>query len=784
MAEKVAFFAYPAKPKELGQTITAAVNDANSYSSIKIHVWEQNDIGGVPLTDPIFEKITDGEFLVADITMLNDNVVFEIGYAIGKSKRIFLYQNNALKNEGELATKVGIFDTLGFETYDNSRSLSSLIKKNHDYKPLLNRRPINHQAPVYVVEPRIKGDAINSLMSLLQKARWTCRTFNPTEDIRLAAMDAITHVAQSAGVVCPLLSTNHNEHREHNLRSLFVAGIAIGLEKPTLLIHSTEYLPPLDVRDLTKSYYHPDDLKDIIQEFSLDVNEYSQKAVKAKASERKTLTQLSIGDPTAENESANLANYYLEKDEFARALRGEVNLVVGRKGTGKTALFIQLRDYKASMRSNVIVDLKPEGYQLVKLKEKVLDFLSDGAKQHLITAFWEYLLVVEIIHKILRDDKGLHLIDHRLTKPYTQLSELYGVSDVLAEGDFSERLMTLAEALANDYQKMNASDDSGTITASQVTELIHKKNLRSLSQALTEYLKMKGEVWLLFDNIDKGWNVGGIDGADTYILRCLIDAGRKLERDLRSRGIDFHSVTFIREDVYRLLMDRSSDYGKEMRATLDWSEADILAELLKKRIISSLNRNEKTSMSQVWTEFVVSHYSGEASLQYMIDRSLMRPRNLLKIFKHCLSYAIKMDHDKIEVDDIARGMKAYSQDLLIEVDREISDIFPKAKGVIYEFLDEQTSFEYGDLLTLMNLAGLSDEEGQKVIEFMLYYGLLGIKKAQQESIYIYQANNDPEVINARIRKWGSSVRYVVNPGLWPALNVDNMEQPTLLEQRG
>ena len=87
------------------------------------------------------------------------------------------------------------------------------------------------------------------------------------------------------------------------------------------------------------------------------------------------LSTVTIGDSVAENEFQHLGNYYLQTDEFNRVLRGEVNLVVGRKGVGKTALFSQVRNQKRSNRNNIVVDLKPEGYQLLKLKEQVLIIL-------------------------------------------------------------------------------------------------------------------------------------------------------------------------------------------------------------------------------------------------------------------------------------------------------------------------------------------------------------------------------------------------------------------------
>ena len=99
-----------------------------------------------------------------------------------------------------------------------------------------------------------------------------------------------------------------------------------------------------------------------------------------------------------------------------------MNLVVGRKGSGKTALFVQLRDTKRGRKPNIVVDLKPEGFSsLIKLKERVLDFLTAGAQQHLITALWEYILLLEITYKVLEKDREVHFRDHRLTANYVAL---------------------------------------------------------------------------------------------------------------------------------------------------------------------------------------------------------------------------------------------------------------------------------------------------------------------------------------------------------------------------
>ena len=653
--KKTAFYAYPGAPTEIAQTIRAAVVGFNAASeTYNLEGWERNDISGIPLTDPIFSKISAAAFLAADVTYVNENVAFEIGYAIGIKKRCLLFINTAQNGDRELANNIGIFDTLGYEQYENSQTLTDLLVNRTNFGPIDFETEINHQQPIYIVEPAKKNDAHLMLVSRTKKARWKYRSFNPDEDVRLSALEAIRHVAQSAGVIAPLQLASIQHSKEHNIRAMFVAGLSIALEVPTLIIHPTELSPPLDVRDLTKKYRHPDDIADAVQAFSLEITDFSQKSQSTSSSGSTVLTKLTIGDPTAENEMTTLSNYFLSTDEYLRALRGEVNLVVGRKGSGKTALFVQLRDTKRNRRSNIVVDLKPEGYQLVKLKERVLDFLTVGAQQHLITALWEYILLLEVTYKVLEKDREVHLRDHRLTAHYVTLREQYGDTELSQEGDFRERLAKLSDQVIHEFFKKFGSKDSQAaqdtrlnITTNQVTEVLYQHDIRKLYEALVHYLLLKDEVWLLFDNIDKGWNVEGISAEDIVILRCLINASRKVEREFRGREIQFHSIVFVRDDVYSLLMQGSADYGKEMRASLDWSDMDLLGEVLKRRITVSLTGAPADQNALAQPQVCISHYEGEPWLDFMSGRSLMRPRNLLKLFRYSLGYAINLGHQRI-----------------------------------------------------------------------------------------------------------------------------------------
>jgi hypothetical protein len=769
---QTAFVAYTGRDRNLASLIEEAVSKANAKPIVtQFNPWEFNDISGNPLISPIVEGIDESAFVVADITYLNPNVVYEIGFTIGRHKRAFLVRHKETEGDKELAKAAGIFDTLGYHEYRNSMELQQRLTSHIDPLPLQIDETLDRKAPAYVVEPTSRGDAETMMISRLKKARYRYRSFNPIEDSRLSAVDAIRQVGTSSGVLVCLQSDSVEGSATNNIRALFVAGLAHGLCKPTLILASASVSVPLDVLDTTKTYHRPDDIAEHIASLSLEITEYQQQVDPPPIKFGNQLQSLRIGDPTAENEMTTLSSYYLQIDQYIRSLRGDVNLVVGRKGSGKTALFIQVRDRIRGDKRNIVVDLKPEGYQLLKLKEDILSYLSEGSRQHLITAFWEYLLLLEIAYKLLEKDRNTYKHNHYITNLYTDLEETYRIAEFSVEGDFSERLLALSQRIVAEYHVKYGTTHLQKLTGEHITELLYVHDIRALRHRISRYLEQKQTVWVLFDNLDKGWSTHGVDEIDALVLRCLIDAGRKAERDIRKGGHDCHCLVFVRNDVYEHLMQNSADYGKEMRAVLDWTDPDLLREMLRLRLVSGLDRAASNAqLEQVIPLISVSHYRGHEVVDYMITYSLMRPRNLLKIFNHCRGFATNFNHDRISEDDLEKGIAAYSEDLLLELDRELTDVFPGAKDVLYHLLDAKPELARKELLELISEAGVSDSELDKVVDFLVYYGVVGLKTSDID-LYIYNVNYDTRKMAIRIGRAGDNARFCVNPAFWAALNI-------------
>ncbi len=774
-AYKSAFFAYPASPDAVGATIEKAIRLLTSRNgNTNVASWRELDIAGHFIATEVLNQISATEVLFADITYLNFNVLFEIGYAIGLSKRIVLTKNKSLAGS-EDASELGIIDTIGYRTYQNADELQALMHSIDDLQPIPIPQTKNRRAPIYLNQGKHRTDQESQIISRVKKARLYFRSFDPNESPRLNATEAIKQVVQSYGVLVHFVPNEVAEAKLHNLRAAFIAGLAYAFEDiTTTFIQSGETPVPIDYRDLVTVCRHPDEFVEAVAEFSANVTERLQASdapIKVKGGT--LLEALNLGASSAENELADLAEYYLETDAFRRAHRKEVRIVTGRKGSGKTAIFFRLRDTTRNKRGNIVLDLKPEGYQLLKFKDTVLSLMATGTVEHTLTAFWEYLLLLEVCYKLLEKDQDLHKRDHRIFEPYQRLRALYETDRYTTTGDFAERMSYLLRDISAEYESQFGGTGHTALSVPQITDLLYRHDVGRLRREVQEYLQFKEELWLLFDNIDKGWPTKGVKSEDLVIIRTLIEATRKIERELSSKGVGTHTVVFLRNDVFELLIDATPDRGKETRATVDWNDPDLLRELLRRRVTYSQNLPEDKTFEELWRQICTPVVFGEESSQFLIDRSLMRPRNLIDLVNHCRSYAVNLRHSKIEESDVEKGLDSFSTDLVAEIGLEIRDVFPDVSDLLFAFVGSSVSLRPDEVRLKLKESGVTDDQMEHVIDILMWFGFLGVQKNSDEPRFIYSFNYQLKLMQAHLRAGSSNgLMLSINPAFWSGLDIN------------
>jgi len=763
---------YPSKPEHIGDTILTAIEQPESQH-LHIDTWPNLDIPGHFIADTILTEIDSCDFLLADITRLNFNVLFEIGYAIGKQKRVAPVLDKSFNPQEKEITNLGILDTIGYKPYQNSEELVKLLVSIPDFRPLHFRDiSIDQGAPIYIIDTLYKTDASVRILSKIKKSRIRFRSFDPQEQSRLSAMEAYQNVAQSVAIIVHLLSSNQTDCLFNNYRGAFIAGLCYGLDKEVVILQEGDEPVPINYRDFVCSYKHPDEVDKYLNPLGPKVVEALQSISAIPLSPPAGfMEKLDLGSPAAENEVLNLQYYYMKTDEFNKVLQTGSRLAVGRKGSGKTALFFQVRDKLRQNKQVFVLDLKPEGHQLKRFKHLVLDLLATAVREHAATAFWEYVLYLELCYKILDKDRQVHVRNHELYEPYQKLEKLYRNDIFIEEADFSERMLKLINRIGENFQGKFGDAKEQYLDAGQVTSFIYQHDVPELRKQVTEYLKNKERVVILFDNLDKGWPTRGIETTDIFLLRGLLDATRKIEHEFQKQEIGIQTTVFLRDDVYELLVEQTPDRGKESRVSLDWNDPDLLREFIRRRIVYN-DLDPSTNSTQAWNQICVSHVEGEDSADFLIDRSLMRPRNFLNLVNHCKSIAVNLRHQKIQEEDIVKALDAYSADVSSEIGFEIRDVFPQVEDILYYFIGAPARLSLSQVKRYIGELNIPTDSFDKLVEILLWFAFLGVVRYNQDEpeCYIYNAQYDIKKLKRFANDLKSdNTELCIHKAFWPFL---------------
>jgi hypothetical protein len=706
--------------------------------------------------------------IVADITTLNFNLLFELGYAIGLGVPVLPIRDPHYNASAQAFGQLGLIDTIGYLKFSNATELADTLHAAiPQAKPLRSDYPLNADKPLYVVKSSVSSEGQIKLLSSLDTSNIPYRAFDPQESTRMSVHDAIRNALQSRGIVTSLISPERNSSLVDNARCAFVAGVGMAAQRHVLMLQETLVEQPIDYRDVVQHYTQGQRVPLLVAPFikTLLKESFGSKFVPV-ATVLGRLEQLDFGDIAAENEINQLPEYFVPTSEYTNVKRGHARLVVGRKGSGKTAILYEVADAFARSKDYVVVDLKPEAHQFTEFRAIVLKELEQGAKEHVLTAFWHYLLLIELARKIIESDATIVARDEDLARAYQRLLDVYGYDQAVEEGDFSERLYELMGRITARREGLGP-----VVRANEVTELIYEKDIHELNSALAAYLEHKQAIWLLVDNLDKGWPVGGIEPEDILLVRCLLEATRKIQRQIprlqtSQRKLDTHAVVFLRNDVFDRVLPQIRDMGKETATFLDWEDVENFRKLTERRMAASTG--EEREFADLWPMFFVSHVGAEESFHYILARTLMRPRDLIRFLKACVNIAVNRDHERVFEADIVKAEEQYSEDQTQELMFEVQQVYPKYADLHYSFIGVKNILPEDTLKQILYGAGVSDNEVRDVTSMLLWFGFLGVITKAGAEAFAYQYRYGIERLR---RDAAEPINFVIHPAFRSSLGI-------------
>lgn len=718
------FVAYASGNKFHESIITKACEAATTVTRT-ITPWSGLDTSGHPISRSVEGWIEDATSVVADISTVNANVTYEIGYAIGLKKPVRLIRSTHIDFNPIKA--IGLLDTLGHDEYDFQSALQRILKKEPETSHWPDTKK-NKDQPIFILQPPTASTwSLRATSAVKKIARMKFRSFNPTEISRLTASEAYEKATSSFGVITFWDEREGEEAARNNQRAAFIYGLARGRNIPALLFANERSSLPLDLQDQADRWGRLLDIDKRVGEFRLRVADEQNEFVQVRPFQSNILEQLNCGDPVAENEASSLSEMFLETDAYRRTLDGEANVLVGRKGSGKTAVFLQVRDRSRFYKENIVIDLIPEGHQLIKMKEFILDQLGFGARKEVISAFWEYVLWLEIAYKLLEKDERRAYNDPKRLAKYQKLEALFRERVDTGLGDFSERLKRLSDNVVSRFREANLDDEEmKQPSSSKILEIVYSEDVHRLREVVLEYLQTKGFVSFLFDNLDRFWTPGGFDQDDALIVVGLTESMQEVSKRFRKRGLDFRWAIFIRSDVYEFLVRGMADYGKLAVQSLEWGDRPQLEALFVRRLSSSLPPGLHGEWAEVWPRASVETVDGRPVLDFLLDGSLMRPRYLIRLFETARRRAITFDQTMIREEDYVAALNELGWQVLEDLDREISDLVPNSTDFLFEILHTSGDLSVAKFKYLAQARVNTDEMVSRLLNVMIWNGSMGV----------------------------------------------------------
>jgi hypothetical protein len=511
----------------------------------------------------------------------------------------------------------------------------------------------------------------------------------------------VQQITSAFAVICHFLSTDHTDSQLHNAKHAFAAGLAHGLAKPLLMLAHEPYRPPLDYRDLLRVHRTAAIAESIFADWLLPhVAQYDRRMAltsRYKAVERaeRALRDITVGEPVAEYESDSIIDYYVSTAVYNDTLASQYSIVVGRKGTGKTAALYALSSELLADPRNHVCLIMPVGYDLEGLIGLLRQELERVEKGFLVESFWKFLLYTELAKSVYGQllAKPSYYARSAAEAALCEFIEQYGS---LITPEFSTRLEAAVAHLrgVSEAHLREVSQWAGEARL-RLSELLHDEMLGRLRILLTEVLKDKARVVVLVDNLDKAWNANGDLQLLSELLLGLFGVSRRVAEDFghAPRGrrddpgrayVNLSFALFLRSDIYAAMLPFAKERDKLPTKLIMWNDPEQLKRIIEERFMRSNPRLQ--GPSEVWKHYFAPNVRGIPTWQYIAQRILPRPRDLIYLVKAALQFAVNRGRSRVEEDDLLDGEKQYSRFALNALIVEAAVRIPNIEDLLLHFV--------------------------------------------------------------------------------------------------
>ncbi|MFE4628064.1 P-loop ATPase, Sll1717 family [Streptomyces mirabilis] len=369
--------------------------------------------------------------------------------------------------------------------------------------------------------------------------------------------------------------------------------------------------------------------------------------------ERAKLSRLFFGKDDAESDFAAgglLRRGFLETAAYDAAVNARKMLVIGRKGSGKSAICVMLHS-ATDLPKNTLV-ITPDKISADELLRFELPGLRSSMAKELV---WRYVLAVQVAKSIVRHVDEEHK-GASLPPSVSALRKFLLDNEELEDPRLHEKFWTIIKKLKSHISleafgvKVGADTEfpNEGIRASSELEILEKRVVRTVDDL--HCAEHHRTILVLVDKLEDVWSN---DQNSDAMVAGLLDAAKHASSVFRN----VNCVVFLRTDIYDFLQSAERDKFHSDEMHIDWT-ANRLVELASLRACASLGI--EGSDTRIWLSLFPERFEGKPIDVYLTSLTLMRPRDMIQLCNACRDTAVKNGHDKVLHADIKEASVQFS----------------------------------------------------------------------------------------------------------------------------
>lgn len=427
------------------------------------------------------------------------------------------------------------------------------------------------------------------------------------------------------------------------------------------------------------------------------------------------IQRVNFGRLDAESDR-DLADYFVDTGVLKRIAIGQRYLVIGRKGSGKTALFAHTDERKLGcpIRRLDFGNYSWDAHR--KLREEGV--FGEAAFQ----GSWRFTLLMIIVDHLAENG------DAPTKKAASAIqTKLYGRERPTWKELLFDKLRRLRRL---DLPEIEGMGGLGGIEFEEAnSDAVLATGLSRWSQNLLTFVAKHFPacpVSLFLDRLDDAWDAS--DDSKAMLIGAL-KAAREINIALAQKGKAPAVLVFLRTDIFDLLLFNDKMKMAQDIEYLDWGE-DSLCEILEARIASSLG----VAKTKAWSAaFSGSSMRQRATIRsYMTRRTMYRPRDMIRFALCCQEKATAANHQVVETTDVYNGEIRYSQEMFDELIDEMHKQVPNARDVMEVLREvEAQRFKERDWIEAYarRFPHSSETDAKSALGVLFEFSVVGVPKA-------------------------------------------------------